>query len=196
MSDSVLPSFVGKAYPFGREAVWDTAIKRSSTGRRFSSTKWTYPIWRFKFKFEFLRQYLSYTEYSQLVAFFNNRAGAFDTFLFTDPEGSSVTDLGFGTGDGTTTLFPLNRTFGGYSEPIGKVSGTLSTVKVNGTPTAITVTNDFYVQFGSPPANGTALTWTGSYYLRCAFTDDILSADEFMDSLYSVDGVQIETIKP
>lgn len=199
MSDTVLPSLPGLAFPGGRTAIWKGERLETLSGRVFPNTRWTYPKWRFRMRYEFLRQrhaYPTLKEYEDLVGFWNNLAGPHDTFLFTDPEGSSVTDQQFGTGDGSRKVFALQRLYGGHLEPIGKTNGAI-TVKVNGNSTSsYTLVDGRIIEFNSAPANSAVLTWSGSYYLRCRFVDEELDADQFMAGLYSVAGIEFETWKP
>lgn len=198
MSDTVLPSLPGLMFPQGRSAIWKGQKVETLSGRTFRNTRWTYPRWRFRMKYEFLRQgvpYSGFSEYSQLVGFWNNLAGPHDTFLFTDPEGSSVTAQQTGLGNGTNKLFALQRAYGGHIEPIGKTNGAI-TVTVNGTPTtAYTLIDGRLIEFDSAPANGAIIRWTGAYYLRCEFDDDELDADMFMAGLFSA-GIEFQTWKP
>lgn len=199
MSDLVLPSLPGLTFPGGRTAIWKGDKVETLSGRTFRNTRWTYPKWRFRMRYEFLRQrhaYPTLKEYEDLVGFWNNLAGPHDTFLFTDPEGSSVTDQQFGVGNGSTKLFALQRAYGGHIEPIGKTNGAI-TVKINDSSTsAYTLIDGRLVEFTNAPANGAVLTWSGAYYLRCEFVDDELDAEQFMAGLYSVTGIEFETWKP
>lgn len=198
MSDIVLPSLPGLMFPQGRTAIWKGNRPETLSGRTFGSTRWTYPRWLFRMKYEFLRQrgpYPGLAEYEELAGFWNNLAGPYDTFLFTDPEGSAVTAQQTGTGNGSNRLFALQRLYGGHLEPIGKTNGAI-TVTVNGTgTTAYTLVDGRLLNFDSAPANGAVIRWTGAYYLRCEFVDDELDADMFMAGLYSA-GIEFQTWKP
>jgi hypothetical protein len=50
-------------------------------------------------------------------------------------------------------------------------------------------------RFSTAPAAGVAIRWTGAYYMRCAFVDDELDLEKFMDGFWSAEGVQFETVK-
>lgn len=199
MSELVLPSLPGLAFPGGRTAVWKGRKTETLSGRTFRSTRWTYPRWVFRMRYEFLRQrhaYSGFAEYEQLVGFWNGLAGPHDTFLFTDPEGSSESARVTGVGNGTRKLFPLQRSYGGQLEPIGKTNGAI-TVTLNATPTsAYTIIENRLIEFNTAPGSGVEVRWTGAYYLRCEFVDDELDADQFMAGLYSVSGIEFQTWKP
>lgn len=142
-----------------------------------------YPVWSFDYDVSYLfgheGDYANGTTsgIGQLVGFFAAVQGAGGSFLFTDPFDSTVTAANFGTGDGTTTAFPLKRQLGSFSGFVGwdliqNVVGSPS-VYVGGvltTPASISSTG--VVTFTSAPVNGAALTWTGSFQFLCHFLDD------------------------
>lgn len=195
MSNSVYPTLPGLGLPWRRASRWSTRRRYTASGRRFATTDYTYPIWTYRLQYEFLRRDLTYTELDSLVGFFNVMRGAYDTFLFTDPDDNAVSALQFGTGDGSSTHFALTRAIGAASEPIGAVNGSIS-VTLNGTPTSsYSLVSDRIVAFSGAPGAGQVLRWTGSYRMRCAFVDDEMDLEKFMQGFYSADGVEFETVK-
>ena len=42
------------------------------------------------------------------------------------------------------------------------------------------------ITFVTAPANGAALTWSGSFYYRCRFVDDEARFDRFLDDLWQI----------
>lgn len=195
MSNAVYPVLPGLSWPVGRAIVTSTRRRKTASGRLFTSTHWTYPILRYRLAYEFLRRQPTITEYEQLAAFFVQMMGGFDTFLYSDPKDNAVAAQLIGTGDGTRTDFALLYPLGAASIPIGAVNGAI-TVSVNGTNTsAYTLLDERLVRFSVAPTLGNPIRWTGSHYMRCAFTDDELDFEEFMDGLHSVDGVEFETVK-
>lgn len=195
MSGAIFPTLPGLAFPFGRGPRWESSRHFTASGRRFSSTYWTYPVWVYKLKIEFLRSGLGYSEMESLAAFFNAAGGGWDTWLFTDPDFNAVSAQQIGVGDGTTTDFPLLRQIGSFAEPVGEKNA-ITSVTLNGTPTgSYTLIENRIVRFNSAPDAGVVARWTGTYYMRCAFTDDELDLQKFMAGLYSADGVEFETVK-
>lgn len=195
MSASVFPALPGIKFPLRRTPSWSTSRRRTASGRRFATTYWTYPIWVYSLGFEFLRSDAANAEFESLAGFFNQHYGAWDSFLFTDPDFNAVSAQLIGVGNGTTTDFALLRTIGSFTDPVGE-RNVISSVTINGTPTgAYTLVENRIVRFNTAPTAGQVLRWTGSYYMRCAFTDDAMDFDKFMQGLYSADGVEFETIK-
>lgn len=193
MSDVYYPTLPGLAFPVKRRAIWQNVPFRSTaSGREYGVSSETYPRWRWDLTYEFLRS-LSATEMQTLAAFFNARRGQADTFLFTDPDGSAVTAEQFGTGDGTTTDFPLTRLLGSFTEPVGYAVPTQ--VTVNGTPSgAYTLIANRIVRFSAAPAGAAVLRWSGTYAYRCRFLDPEMTLSKFLAGYWSAD-ISIITVK-
>jgi uncharacterized protein (TIGR02217 family) len=124
--------------------------------------------------------------------------GRVNLFLFTDPQDNTVTNMQFGTGDGTTTTFQLSRTIGGVAgayDIIQNVNGT-PTIYINGTPTtSFTVSSTGIVTFSSAPANAAILTWSGSFYFLCRFADDTIDSVRSFTTNSGTDQWDISSIK-
>ena len=106
----------------------------------------------------------------------------------------------FGTGDGTTTQFQLIRKLytSGFSEPVQNLNGAPAIYKnavLQATPADYSVNSLGVVTFVSAPPNGHALTWTGSYYFRVRFMQDLLEFEEFMYQLWTLKKVQLRSVK-
>ncbi|MEI7443261.1 MAG: DUF2460 domain-containing protein [Burkholderiales bacterium] len=194
MSSLVFPTLPGIAWPVKRIPRWKTHKGYSASGRRFATTYYSYPIWGFKLKAEFLRSAVL-AEAESLMSFFNQLAGGYDYFLFTDPDYNSVTAQQIGVGNGTQTDFALLRTIASFSEPVGEKNA-IGSVTINGTPTAAySLVDNRIVRFNTAPSAGQVLRWTGTYYMRCEFMDDELVFEEFMNGFHSVDSIEFQTVK-
>jgi uncharacterized protein (TIGR02217 family) len=157
----------------------------------------TYPRWRIGLSFEFLRASAGYAELQALAGFFNQRRGAWDSFLWLDPGDSVATAANFGTGDGATKVFTLSRSFGGFLEPVQDFVGAPS-IYVAGvlkaSPAEYTVSTG-KVTFVTAPAVGAALTWSGQFYKRVRFERDETEFEEFSKDLHSARKVELITVK-
>jgi hypothetical protein len=47
------------------------------------------------------------------------------------------------------------------------------------------------VHFVSAPANGVLLTWTGSYYRRCAFESDEIDANRLIQTWWAAKSISL-----
>ena len=122
MSNQVYPSLPGLMWDWTRTPVWSTTEKKSVSGRSFRTANYSYPLYQIKLAYEVLRSAGAYAEMAQLVGFYNQMNGAFDTFLWVDPDDNTIANQGFGAGDGSTTQFQLVRAVGGYVEPVSALS--------------------------------------------------------------------------
>ena len=189
MSQAVLPPLPGLSWDISMSPQFNTKVHRSVSGYEVRAAYMAYPLWTFALKYELLRDNATFPELDTLIGFFNSRQGQFDSFLYAPPEDSSVTTMSFGTGNASNKIFPLTRSRGGFTEPVQNlnaapqiyVAGVLKTLTTDYTISALGV-----VTFVAAPANGAALTWTGTFYYRCRFLSDSLSPTQFLSGLYNL----------
>jgi hypothetical protein len=137
MSTNVLPSLAGLGIDVTRTPVFDTVVQQSISGKETRIARQLYPRYQWDVMFNVLRSAGGYTEYQQLIGFFNARQGQFDTFLYQDADDNAVTGQTIATADSVTTAFQLVRAFGGNVEPV-LAPNTVSAVYVNGVSTPST----------------------------------------------------------
>jgi uncharacterized protein (TIGR02217 family) len=200
MSDLVFPILPGISWNVVRTPTWATRVQTSISGKQTRQADWTYPRYSWELDYDFLRSAPGYSELQTLVGFINQMQGGFGTFLYSDDDDNSVTGQQIGTGDGTTTVFPLIRTYGGFIEPVGRANA-VSMVTVGGTSESFTVTNDAGVESGSTvtlasaPAAGAVVAASFSYYWRCRFSEDTTDFTKFLYGLSSVSKLKFESVK-
>lgn len=194
MSNAVFPSLPGLTWDIVRKPIWDTTVRTSRSGREFRFANWSYPIWQYTLKYEFLRAKPALAELQTLMGFFNARQGSFDTFLYEDPDDNAVTAQPLGLGDGTKTQFQLVRSYGGYTEPVFDPT-TVTTVAVNGSSVSFSLGSDGVITTAAAPASGAAVTWTGTYRWRCRFVQDQAEFTQFMRRLWSLRTLEFRTVK-
>lgn len=196
MSNDIFPALKGVAAERDCAPEFDNVVRRASSGRRYALGKRLYPVWRFKLKFNFLRQRLGHTELAALEGFFLNRRGNLESFLYRDREWNAVaTPQAFGVGDGVEKDFRLVYSRSGFVDRCGYVPSAGLVVRANAVATsAFTRDDNAVLSFTTAPASGVVLDWTGSYYYRVAFTKPSMNFRQFLKDLYSVDGVEMETV--
>ncbi|MPS27560.1 MAG: hypothetical protein E2576_11005 [Alcaligenaceae bacterium] len=191
----VLPVFVGEKWMAKKAPVWSTEVYRSRSGRRWTASNWTYPIWRWTLQYEFLRRRPMLDELGKLWAFFNTRQGQAGEFLFLDPDDNAVEDESFGVGDGVTRDFQLTRSLEDWSEPVRALNGSPQ-ILIDGVSTvAVAVGDNATVTFTSAPPDGARLSWTGSYFFRCGFTSDTLEPAQFLRRHWELSRLEFESLK-
>ncbi len=204
MSTEIFPALPGLEYPVVRAPVFRTLTQMSASGNENRAALQTYPRWQWTLSFNFLRD-SGTSEFRTLVSFFLARQGSFDSFLFDDVDDDTVTGQPIGRGDGSTKLFPLVRTFGGFDEPVLaprtvsqlKVAGV---TKVQGTDFSVGSWEDGtigsgVVSFTHAPANGAAIVADFSYYWPVRFVADQYDFSKFMDRLWEQKKLDIVSLK-
>ena len=199
MSSAIFPTLPGLTWDIQRTPVWSTTKKTSVSLREFRTANASYPRYKYKLSFEFLRQRTGYTEMATLAGFFNARQGGFDSFLFTDPDDYTVTSQVLGVGDGSNKLLQLVRTWGGFVEPVydansAPVIDLGGTVQTLGTHYTLSATGR--VTFVTAPGAGVVVNWTGTYYRRLCFNQDAADFSQFTKNLWSLKTLELITAKP
>ena len=193
MGNVVFPSFPGLKWDVVKEPGFTTKVQRAVSGFELRASFQAYPLWTYSLAYEVLRADQVTLELQKLMGFFLARQGQFDSFLYTDPDDNTVTDMQFGTGDGATVAFQLTRALGAggftFIEPVQNLNGAVVNIKDNGSVVAganYTVSATGLVTFTTAPASGHVLTWSGSYYFRVRFLQDVAAFSQFMQRLWEL----------
>lgn len=197
MTLPVFPSLPGITWPVTRRGpIFDTVKEQTISGRSSRFANRTQPKWQWEIPFDILFQGKpgvapsgSNADMATLAGFFAQLYGGALPFLFTDPDDCTATNQQFGTGNGTAVSFQLIRTMGGFSEKVLAVNGAISVWVGALLMTAgvdYNVSSSGVVTFAAAPANGAALTWTGSFYWLCEMDDDQIEFEKMMQGRYSV----------
>lgn len=188
MSDAIFPTLPGLAWSIQKTPTWRTAIQEAVSGKEVRMAFRGVPKWKFSLTYEFLRGGNGRTELQQMVAFFNMRKGAFDSFLFKDGSDNTAMAQQFAVGDGVTRSFPLLHSIGGWVEPVGYATGVA--VSVNGvaqtSPAQFSAADGVNAVFAVAPVPGAILTWSGTFYYRVRFSKDEMEFDQFMKDLWQL----------
>ena len=196
MSNAVFPSLVGLCFPVERNPLWSTKVQTGVSGKETRLAFWSYPIWQYALNYDILRSDAAHTELQQLFDFYNARLGPYDTWLFNDPDDNTATAQQFGVGDGTTTVFQLARTLGVFYEPVKAVNTITNVQKAGVTTGAYTLDyNTGLITFTTAPAASAVLTWTGTYYWRCRFAEDMIKGSKFMNTFWDMQNLKFQSVK-
>jgi hypothetical protein len=186
----------GITYPRKRTINWSGTRQVSLSGKKTRTSFQSYPTYSYEIPFSFLRSDAANLEWQTFTGFINSLQVGSGLFLYSDPDDNSANAQNFGDGDGVTTTFQLVRTLGGFTEPVFFPVQPIPTVAVAGVPTAAyTVSPIGQIIFDAPPANATALTWTGAFYWGCRLDDDAIDFDKFMTTIYELKAFKFSTEK-
>lgn len=222
MSALVFPSLAGLDIKITRAPLDATRIDEAVSGKEVRSTWSTWPRYRYQLDFNVLRADSALSdatrqlEWQKLLGFVQRHGTRQDSFLFTDPDDSSVTAHAFGVGNGVTTDFQLQRTlvadadlaaagsrsywplFSDGYEPISELNGSPSIYKdgaLQTITTHYTLPGYGVVHFVSAPGNTVVLTWTGSFYRRVRIDMDSVPTTRLFQSVYEAKSIQLMSVK-
>ncbi len=192
------PLLPGQMLVTGKAPIWLTSIATSSSGRERRQSRWSYPKWRFKIKYEVIRDRPSQPELERMFAFFCLHQGQRSPFSFFDPYDNRVTNQTIGVGNGVVRVFQLTRSLGvtglSFVEPVRRVLS--ATVSVNGAEVSgWSVDSSGAVTLASAPAAGAVVTWSGQFMFLCRFTMDEMDPEQMTKDLWSLDGVELMSVK-
>lgn len=210
----ILPALIGMGWPT-KTPKFSTRTQKAVSGRQRRIIDQAFPIWQFSVPFNVLRDGNdvrassglggAFNEMRTLAGLFLASYGAAGVFAFDDPSDDTVIGAGAATGicdggDGSTAQFQLYRQFlgggGQLREPI-IAPNVVTNAYVNGVDPGGWSVNAFGVlTFGSAPANGAAITWSGSFYFPCHFTDDSIDLEYLMFQVWSLKELKFESVLP
>ena len=114
MSTLLFPTWIpGFGIDIKREPYAPVVVSTSASGKELRSSWWYQPRYKYQVTFELLRG-TTQLEAQSLWNHYVRHFAQIDSFLLVDPDDNAVTSHGFGTGDGSTTAFQLQRKQLGY----------------------------------------------------------------------------------
>lgn len=219
MSGLLYPTLPGLTFNTVRSPIWHSRVQKAISGKQSAIADQVYPLMQFTLLYDDssgggLRDvgapgFTSATsEIRTLLGFFNQMMGRWDTFLFQDPEFSWAALEPFGIGDGATRLFPITASYqneGGPGAPelIQNFNGPVE-LFANGAliaadtytlgPSLAPLVNAGYVLFNAAPAEGVPLTWSGNFYYRCRFDEDMYEWTKVMKAIWSLKKISFTSV--
>ena len=119
-----LPSLAGLSWSRHKKPGFSTRVASHVSGREVRVALMSYPLYEFEAVYNGLASSatpsftgLGAASLQSLMGFFLQLQGQFGTFLYTDPDDTTVTGQAFATGNGTTTAFTIERSLGGFLVP-------------------------------------------------------------------------------
>ena len=172
---------------------FNTVKQTTAAGTVSAISLMPYPCWDFELSLDFIKGHERFGVVSQFLGLYLATAGGANPFLFVDPQDNKVTGAQFGIGNGTATAFQLSRNLFGSVDIIQNAIGV--TVLANGTPAPCTFSPTGVVSFGTAPANGAILTWSGQFGYMCRFAEDTLDSTRVFTVNNGIDYWNISGIK-
>ena len=207
------PQLIGLGYSVKRRHIGATSIGTAAGGGEVRIGFFQYPLYEFDLTYEVLAD--TQTENSTTASDIRTMIGFYDScyqnllaFQFLCPEDNAVTAQTIGTGDGSTTVFTLQRVFGasgyGVLAPIGMlntskplnvyVNGTLKTLTTDYTVNT-SVPNNNFITFTSAPAESAVVSVDMQYYYWMRFLEPNIDWEEFLYQRWRTDKITLRSLR-
>ena len=197
-------SLPGVQWNVTKRPMFSNTLEESTSLRENRVALSAFPKWKFGLTYSLLRDDPTsatpsspFDELEKLTGFFLKQQGRLKAFLYDDPNDHSVTDMQFAVADGVSTAYQLARSLGAggftFAEPVQNLNGSVTNIKDNGStvnPANYSVNSTGLVTFNFTPVAGHSLTWTGAYYYRVRFQDDLYEFNEFMYALWELKRIE------
>ncbi len=202
----LLPVLPGLAWSRHKKPSFSTRVAQHVSGREVRVALMANPLYEFELAYDGLtssaspiaaQSGLGASSLQSLMGFFMQLQGQFGTFLYPDPDDSSVAGQFIAEGDGSTASFVMGRTLGAWNEPVGWVLS-IANVYLNGTAqlaSTYSLTAPNILTFTTAPGAGVAITADFTYAFQCRFVEDDLDFEEFMASLWKPGSVKFRSVK-
>jgi hypothetical protein len=200
MSPPYFPTLPGQGWSVHKKPTFSTRVAPHVSGREVRVGLYAHALYEFELTFDGLDSSgafpgLQMQSLQSLMGLFLTCQGQLNPFLYVDPTDNAATAQAIATGNGTTTTFTLNRSIGGYAEPVSYATA-ISSVTLNGVGTgAYTFTAPNTITFSTAPGAGVAIAWTGSFAFQCRFIDDQQDFENFMSGLWGNKSVKFRSIR-
>jgi hypothetical protein len=196
------PTLPGQGWSVHKRPTFATRVAGHISGREVRSALYTAPLYEFELTYDGLasdssRLGLADLSLQTLMGFYLLCQGQFGTFLYIDPTDNAVSEQVIASGDGSTEIFTLQRTIGGYTEPVSWVTA-ISSVSLAGIvqTSGWSLTQPNSLTFTNAPASGSVITADFSYGFVCRFLDDQNDFENFMAGLWKLDSLKFRSVKP
>jgi hypothetical protein len=178
---------------------FSTLTAEHVSGREVRGLAYANPYFDIELTYEVLRLASASAELQEIAGFFEAMSGADTPFWFAPPSLSGVTGQAIGTGDGSTTVFPLQASIGPWTGPVNGTSG-VSAVYLNGVSqaSAWSVSAGYApaITFTTAPSAGVTITADFGALWLCRFADDVQDFEEFMVQLFELRTLRLMTVRP
>lgn len=210
--------FLPEGFPIKLSIVMDTVIGTTKSLREVRVAQQQVPLWDIEIPFEELRDKTqnqvpyqpfvypeNFIQFEELCQLWLSMYGQTNVFAFDAPWDNSRSDQFIGTGDGTSYIFPIYRTWGtgltATLQPIGMVNEIFE-VQVGGVTVPDTeytaIRNKLYFVDANginyPPEAGLPITMTFSFYYVCRFVEDEQDFEEFAKNRWKVPSLKFRAV--
>ena len=200
MTPSTFPQLPGQGWSVHKRPSFMTRVASHVSGREVRSPLYAATLYEFELTFDALASGPGYGgvgagSLQQLLGFVLACQGQLTPFLYVDPSDNAVSRQTIGTGDGTTTSFPLVRTLGGATEVVSWAT-TLANVTTGGAAASgWSLVSPNILAFAAAPAAGAPIVADVGYAYLCRFLDDAQDFEIIMAGLWQVRSLKFRSVR-
>lgn len=205
MTIPTFPALTGLSWPVVKTPTFFSRFKhRSVSGKSTMQNPQPFAVYAYALAFDVLRSDAVNHELQTLMSFYQFCVGQSSPFHFNDPDDTTVTGQGLGSGDGATTDFAFVRAMGTVVDLVQDVIAAGLVVYVNGVAKTIVsdysilttsqYSTNYAVRFVSAPAAAAVITADFSYNWLCEFPDDSEDFAKFMNQLWEMKAIKFNSI--
>ncbi|MGB6326683.1 MAG: DUF2460 domain-containing protein [Methylocella sp.] len=196
------PVLAGQGWSVHKKPTLSTRVASHVSGREVRAPFYAQTLYEFELTFEGLDSAgffpgLGASSLQSLMGLYIQVQGQYGTFLYTDPtdntQSTSISTVP-ATGDGTNTIFTLQRTLGGVTEPVSWITGTPVVVD-NGVAAGTFTVSGNTIVFTTAPLAGHTIAATCTYAFNCRFLEDQADFENFMNGLWMVSSLKFRSVK-
>lgn len=168
---------------------WNTEIQTSGSGKVRTMTNLLLPNWTIETKFA----YLTNEEYRKLLGFVALVKGAFEPFLWLDPEDHEA--KGVRLAASSSGKYQAVMILGDYIEPVEYIEKVSVYVNGNKQTTDTYTTNNGYIIFETPPPAGAVVTADYTYWWKVMFKDDGITIENVFTNINKTKSFKLVTVR-
>ena len=198
----VFPTLAGQGWSVHKRPKFSTRVANHVSGREVRSPAYAQTLYEFELTYDALVSTANpaligagASSFQALLGFYLACQGQLGTFLYVDPTDSIATNQVIGTGNGVTSTFALQRTIGGFSEPVSWVTA-VNAVFVNGAAqSGWGYATPNLLSLASVPPAGASITASFAYAYLCRFLDDQQDFENIMSGLWQLQSLKFRSVR-
>ena len=195
------PPLQGQVFP-KRGLLWKgTRLIVASSGREVRGQNWAYPRHSFEVSYDILcsdsrNPAATARSWQMLLDLVNQVGGQSGTFLYIDPDDSTVTGQVLGVGDGTSVGFTFQRSLVNFLEPVGWVTS-VENVYLNGVAQGSNwaLSDPNTLVFSGAPASGQVVTADFHFAYLCRFDMDEFELAQFAVGMHAMSSLKFISVR-
>lgn len=178
---------------------FNNKVFSSPSGYEVRTSLQDQPLWDFELSYDYLpNRRDGMVDLETIQAFFLNRRGSYESFLYRHPETPFEVATPLGTGNGTNKDFLLVKSTGSFTEFAGGIHDEDDIMLfLDGLPVNLgsyTLVDHRTVRFNVAPPAGVDITADYQPLYRVRFKDDMVSFDGFMHRLWELNQVELKGV--